>query len=143
MEESNVSDVSNEEAGVSQADSEKVILPENYFTIIGDQMFEVFHDYVIIKEDELDTRLILPDNVNVESINTGIVIGVGPGMYTQNGTFIPTVVKRGEHVVFKKNYKLMDFELGGENLVVVAEADIVLHFSKAPDCPRSYEAVDE
>jgi len=102
--------------------------PKDCLGYVNGKVFEVFLDYVIIKEDEVDTRLILPDNFEAETINTGVVLAVGPGMYTSNGVFIPTTIRRGDHVVFKKNYKLMDFELHGEKMIVVAEADVVLRY---------------
>ena len=62
-------------------------------------------DRVLVKPVEADTvtasGIVIPDNAK-EKPTKGIVIAIGAGKVTADGTLIPTVVKAGDKVLYPK-----------------------------------------
>ena len=60
--------------------------------------FQALEDKVIIKvaivEEKTESGLFIPD--------TGVVVAVGPGRISSNGTLIPATVKVGDKVIFEQ-----------------------------------------
>lgn len=87
---------------------------------------KALNDRVFIKpvEPEKITAggIFIPDSVAEES-TTGLVVAVGPGTYTNNGTLIPLEVKSSDIVIFAKHSGIkVDFN--GEDLLVLRSYDI-------------------
>lgn len=87
-------------------------------------------DRVVVRhlsEDEMGTKspsgIIIPDTVNKEKPEQGIVISVGPGKY-EEGKRIPMTVKAGNRVVFSK-YGYDEVKIGVEEYYIVSEANIL------------------
>lgn len=85
-------------------------------------------DRVIVKPiDEKEASasgIILPDTVDKERPEKGEVVAVGPGRRDDKGELVPMSVKVGDKVVFKK-YSPDEFELDGEEVLVLSESDLM------------------
>lgn len=69
--------------------------------------------------------IIIPDTVNKEKPEQGIVLAVGAGKWDEAGTKrLPMSVKVGDRVVFSK-YGYDEVKVGGKELYVVAEGSIL------------------
>jgi len=67
--------------------------------------FTVLEDKVVIKiaqvEETTESGLYIPDSAAAMP-ETGVVVAVGPGRVTSNGTLLPTGISVGDTVVFSK-----------------------------------------
>jgi len=85
-------------------------------------------DRVIVKPiDEKETSvsgIILPDTVDKEKPERGEIIAVGPGRRDDHGNIVPMSVQVGEKVLFKK-YSPDEFEVDGEDCLVLSESDLM------------------
>ena len=84
------------------------------------------HDRVVVKRVEAEkttsSGLIIPDNV-AEKPDRGIVLAVGTGYLTPEGTVIPMTVAVNDQVLFgKQSGELVKIE--GEDLLVMKESEI-------------------
>ncbi len=77
---------------------------------------------VIVTKPEPLTKTaggILLSQDNAEQLNQGTVISVGPGKYTENGTFIKSIVKEGDIVLLP--------EWGGSKITLGDEKEYYLY----------------
>lgn len=85
------------------------------------------HDKVLVKplsddEGTSPSGIIIPDTVNKEKTDRGIVIAVGPGRFDEDGEKrIPLDVKEGDTVIFQWGDKI---EFDGEEYFLVSESNI-------------------
>jgi len=67
--------------------------------------FQALEDKVIIKvaivEEKTESGLFIPDTATAVP-DTGVVVAVGPGRISSNGTLIPATVKVGDKVIFEQ-----------------------------------------
>ena len=88
---------------------------------------EALFNAVIVKptevEEQLHGNIIVPD-IDKQKNVTGIVVAVGPGVYSVTGTFIPTVLKEGD-LVLLPTMTFTSFELNGEKYYVGVENNIL------------------
>ncbi len=86
------------------------------------------HTNVIIKpkthEEVTASGIVLPDTVDKEKPEQGEIVAVGAGRMTDDGKIIPMSVKVGDTVMFKK-YSPDEIKVGGEELLVISESDIL------------------
>ncbi len=68
--------------------------------------------------------LYLPEGAENEGQEEGIVIAIGPGKRTENGTIVPVAVKKGDRVVFHKSYGSKEIKVGDKEYLIVREEDI-------------------
>jgi chaperonin GroES len=84
-------------------------------------------DRVIVRrtEEEKTTAsgLIIPDSAS-EKPSQGVVLAVGKGKITENGTLIKLDIEVGDTVVFGQ-YAGTEIKSDGETLLVMSEDDIV------------------
>ena len=84
------------------------------------------HDRVVIKRLDADTKtssgLIIPDNV-AEKPDQGIVLAVGQGRRTSEGTLIPVSLKENDKVLFGK-FAGQQVKIQGEELLILSEEEI-------------------
>jgi len=94
--------------------------------------FRPLHDWVVIKRSKAaemtGSGIIIPDTAKDKPAE-GIVEAVGPGKYKQekgkkDKKFIPTVLKRGQQVMFV-DYMAKDVELNGSEITLIREEDIL------------------
>ncbi len=89
-------------------------------------------DRVVVRrltDEETGTKsasgIIIPDTVNKEKPEQGIVIAVGPGRFDEDGEKrIPMDVQVGDRVVFSK-YGYDEVKIAGEEYFVVSSASIL------------------
>lgn len=90
------------------------------------------HDRVIVKRLEEDRKspggIVIPDSATEKPIK-GEVLAVGPGKTTDDGKTQAIDVKVGDQVLFGK-YSGTEVKVGGEELVVMREDDIMAVFTK-------------
>jgi len=97
------------------------------------------NDWAVVRPAAAEKKtaggIILPDNA-AERPQEGVVEAIGPGAYEDEKAdekdkkekkerkFVPTTVKPGQRVVFQK-YSGQSFNLGGEEVILVRERDIL------------------
>ena len=81
------------------------------------------HDRILVKRLEAESKtpggLIIPDNAKEKPVE-GLVIAVGNGTLTKDGTRVPLDVKEGDRVLFSK-YSGTEVKVvldGGEHLIL-------------------------
>ena len=88
--------------------------------------FEPLHDRVVVKKDEAEKvsegGIYFAPNA-LEKPVQGTVMAVGPGKYAPNGTFIPTVLKEGDVVIFGKTAGY-PVKLGNQEYTMLVEEEI-------------------
>jgi chaperonin GroES len=84
------------------------------------------HDRVVVKRIGADTQtaggIIIPDNV-AEKPDQGIVLAVGQGKRTSEGTLIPVSLKENDRVLFGK-FAGQAVKIQGEELLILNEEEI-------------------
>tara|TARA_A100001011_G_scaffold214767_1_gene222815 strand:+ start:148 stop:450 length:303 start_codon:yes stop_codon:yes gene_type:complete len=88
-------------------------------------------DKIVVKQkdDSEDTvtesGLILPDTVSDGTLCEGTVISTGKGIYSVNGTLIPTVVDVGDTILYSKNNGGQEYKLNGEELMIMSQNEVL------------------
>jgi chaperonin GroES len=84
------------------------------------------HDRVVVKRIEADTQtsggIIIPDNA-AEKPDSGIVLAVGAGRRTEEGSLVPMSLKENDRVLFGKQAGQI-IKIEGEELLVLKEDEI-------------------
>jgi chaperonin GroES len=84
------------------------------------------HDRVVVRRVEADTKtstgIIIPDNV-AEKPDQGIVLAVGAGKRTSEGTLIPMSLKENDKVLFGK-FAGQTVKIKGEEMLILKEEEI-------------------
>jgi chaperonin GroES len=84
-------------------------------------------DRVVVKaierEEVTSSGIYLPDT-SKEKPQEGRIQAVGPGRLRENGERAPKELKEGDRVIFAK-YAGTEFKLGGEELLILRESDIL------------------
>ncbi len=89
-------------------------------------------DRVVVRrltDEETGTKsasgIIIPDTVNKEKPEQGVVVAVGAGRWDEDGEKrIPMDVKVGDRIVFSK-YGYDEVKVGGEELFIVSSSSIL------------------
>ena len=89
------------------------------------------HDRVLLKPlspEEMGKKtasgIIIPETVDKEKPEQGIVIAIGPGKRDENGKLVPMSVKVGDKVVFSK-YGYDEIKVNGVEYYMVSESNIL------------------
>jgi chaperonin GroES len=89
-------------------------------------------DRVVIKpldqEEVKKGGIIIPDTAK-EKPQEGEIVEVGPGRITDDGKKIALEVKKGDKVLYGK-YSGTEVSVGGADLLILREADILAVFEK-------------
>lgn len=89
-------------------------------------------DRILIKrvEEENKTKggIIIPDTAK-EKPQEGMVVAVGTGKVTDNGTRVPPEVKAGDRILFGK-YSGTDIKIEGEEHLILREDDVLAVIEK-------------
>jgi chaperonin GroES len=84
------------------------------------------HDRVVVKRTEPDTKtssgIIIPDNV-AEKPDQGIVLAVGAGKRTSEGTLIPMSLKENDRVLFGK-FAGQTVKIQGQEVLILSEEEV-------------------
>ena len=85
------------------------------------------YDRIVVRRTDEETLsaggIVIPDSAK-EKPDQGEVLAVGPGKRTDDGKSLPMAVKVGDRVLFSK-YSGTDFKLGGDEIVVMREDDVL------------------
>ncbi len=77
------------------------------------------------KEDKTTpSGIIIPDTVEKERPETGVVVAVGEGRTTDEGNIIPMNVSVGDTVIFSK-YGPDEIKIEGEDFFIISESAIL------------------
>lgn len=68
--------------------------------------------------------IIIPDTVDKEKPEQGIVVAVGPGKRGDDGKLVPIAVSVGDKVLFSK-YGYDEVKVGGKEYCILAEQNIL------------------
>ena len=89
--------------------------------------FRPLHDRVLIRRSAEEERtaggIIIPDTAKEKPME-GEIVSVGPGARNEKGELIAPEVKSGDRVLFGK-YAGTDVTIGGEDLVIIKESDVM------------------
>jgi chaperonin GroES len=89
-------------------------------------------DRVLVKrvEEEAKTKggIIIPDSAK-EKPQEGLVVAVGPGKVTDNGTRVTPEVKAGDRILFGK-YSGSEIKVDGVEHLILREDDILAVITK-------------
>lgn len=89
-------------------------------------------DRILIKrvEEENKTKggIIIPDSAK-EKPQEGLVVSVGPGKVTENGTRVAPDVKAGDRILFGK-YSGTDIKIDGVEHLILREDDVLAVIEK-------------
>jgi chaperonin GroES len=77
-----------------------------------------------LKEEKKKGGIILPDTVDKERPEKGLVIAVGPGKKDENGKLMPMNVKKGDKVLFTK-YGPNEIKVEEKEYLIAREEDIL------------------
>ena len=85
-------------------------------------------DYLIVepKKEEVKTKsgIVLPDTVEKEKPQEGVVVAVGPGKILESGKRGEMQVKKGDKILFSK-YSPNEFKVEGREYFVIKEDDVM------------------
>ncbi|MEK7610687.1 MAG: co-chaperone GroES [Patescibacteria group bacterium] len=76
------------------------------------------------RQGKTKSGIIIPDTVDREKSERGLVVAVGEGRRSDDGKIIPLAVKKGQTVIFSK-YGRDEVKLGEEEYFIVSEANIL------------------
>lgn len=86
-----------------------------------------------VTEEKTDSGIVIPETVKKDVLE-GEVVAIGQGKYApENGVFIPTVLAKGDFVLFGASQGLpimIDSETGKEEVLIMREGDILMLISK-------------
>jgi chaperonin GroES len=89
--------------------------------------FRPLHDRVLVRRVEAEEKtaggIIIPDSAK-EKPAEGVVVSVGSGARSENGTVTPLDVKAGDRVLFGK-WSGTEIKVAGEDLLIMKESDIL------------------
>jgi len=85
-------------------------------------------DHIVIEpisqEEKTKSGIILPDTAEKEKPEQGKVIAVGPGRLTDDGKRIPSEIKKGDIILFKK-YGPDEIKVDDKEYLIAREEDIL------------------
>ncbi|HDQ16938.1 MAG TPA: co-chaperone GroES [Candidatus Vogelbacteria bacterium] len=74
--------------------------------------------------NKTESGIIIPDTVDKERPEQGLIIAVGDGRMTDDGKVIPLKVKKGQKVIFSK-YGPDEIKVNGQEYLIVGENNIL------------------
>ena len=85
-------------------------------------------DHILIEPIKTDEKteggIFLPDTVEKEKSEEGLIIAVGEGKKTDDGKIVPVSVKPGDKVLFTK-YGPHEIKVDGKEYLIAREEDIL------------------
>ena len=65
---------------------------------------------ISIEEEVTKGGILLPDTVDQGKLMEAVVVAVGKGMYSANGTLIPVVCDVGDTILYNKHAQVHDYD---------------------------------
>ncbi len=85
-------------------------------------------DHILIEpvkeEEKTKFGILLPETASKEKPEEGLVIAVGPGKRTENGSIVPVSVQPGQKVLFTK-YGPNEIKIDDKEYLIAREDDIL------------------
>ena len=87
-------------------------------------------DKVLVKTDKdsdqtkTKSGIIIPETIDKERPEEGVVVAVGEGRRLDNGQLFPLKVKKGNHIIFSK-YGPDEIKINDEEYLIVSESNIL------------------
>lgn len=85
-------------------------------------------DYILIESIKVEEKtkggIFLPDTIEKEKPEQGLIVAVGPGIKTDDGKLIPVGVTPGQKVLFNK-YGPNEIKIDGKEYLIAREEDIL------------------
>jgi chaperonin GroES len=75
-------------------------------------------------EEKTATGIIVPKKDTDTKMEKGVVVAVGMGRKTNDGTRIPLDVTVGDHVYFKRGYDVEEVLLSGTTYILLSESNV-------------------
>lgn len=83
-------------------------------------------DKIIVEKEEVVKKttggILIPDGAAEKPI-IGLVLAVGPGRVTENGTLIPLPVEVGDRIIYTK-YAGTEIEMDDKKYLILSESDV-------------------
>jgi chaperonin GroES len=76
-------------------------------------------------ENKSPGGIVMPDSVEANKLNDGVVVAVGPGRFNAAGDRVPCQMKAGDHVLFASHVKT-EISVNGETFVVMFDDDVLV-----------------
>lgn len=77
------------------------------------------------KEQELASGILIPETSNKkEDLAEGTVVAVGPGKKNKSGEVIKMDIKKGDEVLFNKDFSAKEFKFGGDKYLIISEDSV-------------------
>ena len=89
------------------------------------------NDKIVVKPNEekaenvTESGIIIPDTVQDGGLLEGKVIAVGDGMYSANGTLIPSVVEEGDTILYGKHAAKSEHTIDGETYILMSVNEVM------------------
>jgi len=105
-------------------------------------------DYVlmrVIRVDKTKGGLVVPDGAKVDECARSIVVAAGPGIYKDNGTFVPNPLQVGDVVYHMARVNPTKIILDGELHLLVAARDCIAIANRPQSMqpPNTFELNDK
>jgi len=68
--------------------------------------------------------IIIPDTIDKEKPEQGVIVAVGPGRMGDDGKIVPMSVKKGQKVIFSK-YGPDEVKIGDKEYYILSESSIL------------------
>lgn len=97
------------------------------------QVIRPLGDRIVVRPDEQERmhgKIIIPENI-VEKPKTGIVLAVGSGNVSSDGSRTAPDVEEGAHVIFSQ-YGGVDVTLGDQAYLILREGDVLGEITTDP-----------
>ena len=75
-------------------------------------------------QNKTKSGIIIPDTINKERPEEGVVVAIGEGRRLDNGQILPLKVKTGDHIIFSK-YGPDEIKINDEEYLIVSESNIL------------------
>ncbi len=76
------------------------------------------------KEAKTKGGIIIPETIDKERPEQGLVVAVGAGKTTDDGKTIPLQVKKGQKIIFSK-YGPDEIKIDGKEYLIISESNIL------------------
>lgn len=76
------------------------------------------------KGGKTKSGIIIPETVNKERSEEGVIVAVGPGRVGDDNELVPMTVKKGQRVIFSK-YSPDEIKIDGKEYLIVSEQQIL------------------
>ena len=92
-----------------------------------EKLIPLYNRVLVQKTEKKDISfggIIIPDSVKSDT-QRGVIKAIGKGKLTENGTFVPMLVKVGDNIVFGK-FSGTEIKLSGQKYLIIREEEILV-----------------